>query len=894
MSAPPALVERQPWFAMEVHDAVAQLDSNAEFGLSSTEAQHRLEQCGPNELRRVQQRSALRRLLAQFANPLIIVLMVAGVVTLLLQHPLDAAVIFGVVVINAAIGFVQEGRAESALAAVRQMIPARATVVRAGERLSLDSAQLVPGDLVLLEDGVRVPADLRLISVRSLRIDEAALTGESVPVGKHEEAVAPAAVLADRDCMAYSGTQVTGGSGRGVVVATGQATEIGEIGALVEDTSALSTPLIRRMDALARQITVFILGLGAAIFAIVVLLRGMPPAEAFMSVVAMAVAGIPEGLPAVITIILAIASRSLARSNAIIRRLPAVETLGSVSVICSDKTGTMTRNEMSVVRLVLPERTLRVTGSGYAPEGGLRDIEARAVTVGSTDVDLLAEAVALCSDAELRRKDDEWSVVGDPTEGALVAFAEKLGVDSKVLRGQFPRIDEVPFESRNRYMATLHHDHHGKTFVLVKGAPERVAAMVAGDADKWLEAAHLAAAEGERVLAIARAEVAASTSVMDEAWLPANLQIIGLVGMQDPPRPDTRDAIAECHGAGVTVKMITGDHRRTAEAIARSLGLDTGSRGLEGTDIDHLSDDEVIAALSDTDVVARASPAHKLRIVKLLQGQGLFVAMTGDGANDAPALKAADIGVAMGQRGTDAARDSSELVLADDDFSTIRNAVAEGRKVYDNIKKTLLFMLPTSGGQALLVLFALLLGLTMPVTVTQILWVNMVTAVTLALALAFEPAEPGLMREPPRPPGEPLLTRQLMVRIGFVSFLMLAVALVTFEVELSRGSSIEVARTAAATVLVLSEAVYLFNIRHFTASSMSFETLVGNRVALWVTGLLIVLQLAFIYTSPMQVLFHTAALGLMSWTLILGLTAAKFLAVELEKAAWRRAGVTRF
>lgn len=883
------------WFALDAGVVTEQLGTDAEFGLTDVQARKRLEQYGPNQLERTTQRSALRRLLGQFSNPLIVVLLIAGTVTLFLQHPIDSVVIFAVVAVNAAIGFVQEGRAENALAAVRQMIPARAIVVRGGERVSADSADLVPGDVVLLEDGVRVPADLRLITVRNLRVDEAALTGESLPVGKHAEPVPETTQLANRDCMAYSGTAVTGGSARGVVVATGVDTEIGMIGALVDDTSALSTPLIRRMDTLARQITVFILAVGAIAFAVVVLLRGVAPAEAFMAVVAMAVAGIPEGLPAVITIILAIAARSLAQSNAIVRRLPAVETLGSVSVICSDKTGTMTRNEMTVVRLVLPSETLKVTGSGYAPEGGLRNLQGQAVAPESSeDVGTLIKCALLCSDAELRLRGDEWKVVGDPTEGALVALGEKLGEGTKYMRERFPRVDEVPFASSNRYMATLHHDHHGGAFVVIKGAPERVCHMVESPSPRWLEAAGEVAASGERVLAFAAAEVPPSALALDEEHLPKNLRMVGLVGIQDPPRADTQEAIAQCHQAGVTVKMITGDHRKTAESIARELHLEIGPGGLDGSAIDGLDDAELSAALAETDVIARASPVHKLRIVQLLQDQGNFVAMTGDGANDAPALKAADIGVAMGRRGTDAARDSSELVLADDDFSTIRHAVFQGRVVYDNIKKTLVFMLPTSGGQALLVLVALLLGLTMPVTVTQILWVNMVTAVTLALALAFEPAEPGVMSQPPRPRGEPLLTRQLALRIGFVSLLMLAVALVAFEVELSRGSSIEVARTAAATVLVLSEAVYLFNIRHFTSSSMNVATLVGNPVALWVTGVLIVLQLAFIYAAPLQLIFGTAALGLFSWSIILGLTVVKFLAVEIEKFAWRRAGVSRF
>ena len=895
---PALLAERrdaESWHARETDAVIESLDTDAIHGLTDDSVAIRLEQFGPNRISTAKPRTPWQRAAAQFTNPLIGLLLVAGAVSLLLDHGLDAAVIFAVVLVNAAIGFIQEGRAESALEAVRQMLPARAVVVRNGERRLVDAEALVPGDVVVLEAGSRIPADIRLLLANSLRVDESALTGESVPVGKSVAALDATTSLADRRCIAYSGTQVTNGSGKGVVVATGSATELGEIGTLVGDTTSLATPLTRRMDRLARQISVFIVALAAAVFGFAVVIHQLPPDEAFMAVVAMAVAGIPEGLPAVITIILAIAARALARCSAIVRRLPAVETLGSVSVICSDKTGTMTCNEMTVVSLVLPAATLTVTGSGYDPEGGVQRADGEPVTSDlEAQAGALAEAAALCNDAELREVNGSWRIVGDPTEGALLTFATKVG-DADRARQRFPRIDEVPFASGNRFMATLHHDHHGHAFVVVKGAPERVAAMCDEPTEQWLAAAHRLAAAGQRVLAVARAEVPPTTTMLDEDHLPTGLAVIGLVGLQDPPRAETGVAIAECQRAGVTVKMITGDHARTACAIGQELGLTVGSTGvLEGADIDEMDDAALADRLADTDVIARASPANKLRIVTVLQAQDRFVAMTGDGANDAPALKAADIGVGMGKRGTDAAREASELVLADDNFSTIRDAVREGRVVYDNIKKTLLFMLPTSGGQALLVLAALMFDLAMPITVTQVLWVNMVTAVTLALALAFEPAEQGVMSQPPRPRDEPLLTRPLLVRIAFVSLLMLAVALATFEIELALGSSVEVARTAAATVLVLSEAVYLFNIRHFTASSINLPTLVGNRWAVALTALLIVLQLGFIYAGPMQQVFGTAALGLTTWALIAGLTAAKFLAVEGEKVLWRHRQVTRF
>jgi potassium/sodium efflux P-type ATPase len=882
------------WHALTTEQVQERLGTDATAGLDGVESRRRLDKSGPNRLPEARRRGPLTRAIAQFNNPLILVLIVAGTVTVLLQHYLDAAVIFGVVVINAIIGFVQEGKAESALEAVRGMLASHATVVRDGRRQQVDAGELVPGDVVLLESGDRVPADLRLTRVHNLRVEESALTGESVPVEKTVGATAETAGIADRTCIAYSGTLVVYGHARAVVVATGADTEVGQIGALVGDTSSLATPLTKRLDQFARQITGFILLVGAMAFAYARFVGGMDLLEAFLAVVGLAVAAIPEGLPAIITIVLAIGTRTMASNRAIVRRLPAVETLGSVTVICSDKTGTLTRNEMTAVRVMLPDGELTCSGVGYIPDGGFSDEVGTVEPSEHPGLQQLATAGLLCNDAVLHHNDDDdsWTVAGDPTEGALVTLALKAGLEQHEAPADLPRVDEVPFESENRFMATLHHDHHGHALVYLKGAPERVLDMcgMAGD-EHWHDRIHRAAAEGERVLALARAEVDPDTNHLAVEQLP-RFELLGMVGLLDPPRPEAVAAVAECQAAGITVKMITGDHAVTAAAIGRELGLHSDA-ALTGEAIEAMDDEELQAAAADNDVIARASPEHKMRLMAALQARGNYVAMTGDGVNDAPALKAADIGVAMGHRGTDAAREASDLVLTDDNFATIARAVQQGRVVFDNIKKSLLFILPTNGGEAGLILVALLLGLTMPVTVGQILWVNMVTAVTLALALAFEPAEPGVMQQPPRSPKEALVTRPLALRVAYVSFLMALITLVAFEWELSRGSSIEVARTTAVNVLVFAEMLYLFNVRHFTRSALNMEAFIGNRVAMLVTGVLVALQLAFTYAPPLQQVFATEGLGWASWAVIVGLGIAKFLAVEAEKAFWRHRGVRR-
>jgi magnesium-transporting ATPase (P-type) len=886
----------EPWHA-EPAESVLRTLATGESGLATTEAEARLVQHGRNLLPETRPRPAWRRFLQQLHNLLIYILLASAAVTVWLKDYVDAGAILAVVIVNACIGYIQEGKAEKALEAVRAMLASRAMVWRDGARHEIDAADLVPGDLVLIESGSRVPADLRLIRAKNLRINEAALTGESLPVDKDTGTSAADAPLGDRTGMAYSGTTVGAGQGLGVVVATGAATEIGRIGALVAGVSGLATPLTRRLDQFGRQITVFILVVSLVTFLFGRYIGGLPALDIFLAVVGLAVAAIPEGLPAIVTITLAIGTGILARRRAIVRRLPAVESLGSVSVICTDKTGTLTRNEMTAVRVMLAGHTLDVTGVGYAPEGGFRLDGQPHAPESDAELQTLARCALLCNDARLHRDENGWTLAGDPTEGGLLALALKAGLDPAEAEAATPRRDAIPFESEHRYMATLHHDHTGRAFVLLKGAPERVLDLCVRDAlgqplDRaaWVARVEAAATHGERVLALAECELAPDAISLDQADIAPRFTLVGLVGMIDPPRPEAIAAVAECRRAGIRVVMITGDHAVTAAAIGHQLGL-RADAVLTGESIAGLDDITLRRRLADTDVIARASPEHKLRLITALQAEGHQVAMTGDGVNDAPALKAADIGVAMGGRGTDAAREAADLVLTDDNFATIADAVREGRAVFDNIKKALLFILPTNGGEAGVILLAVFAGLAMPISAGQILWVNLVTAVTLALALAFEKAEPGVMRRPPRPHAEPMVTRLLLGRIVYVSLLMIVVTFLIFEWELARGHDLDTARTAVVNMLVLGELVYLFNVRHFTAHAFAGDTLYGNPAAFWASILLIGLQVLLTYAPPLQAMFHTVPLDALSWAMIVALALAKFLAVEAEKWLLRRLGV---
>ncbi|MCO5760025.1 MAG: cation-transporting P-type ATPase [Chromatiaceae bacterium] len=881
-----------PWHQRDVADALAALSSGPE-GLTEAEARERLGRYGPNRLTPPKKRSALMRFLLQIHNVLIYVLIGAAGVTAALGEWTNTGVILGVVIINAFIGFIQEGKAEKSLDAIRDLLSPRATLIREGHRREVPAEDLVPGDIVLLASGDKVPADLRLTEIRNLRIEEAALTGESEPVEKGLAPVAASAPIGDRTCLAYSGTLVVFGQGRGLVVATGDDTEIGRIGRMLASVEGVTTPLFKQMAVFGQWLTVGIMAL--ALFALVfgLLVHDQGLADMFLAAVGIAVAAIPEGLPAIMTITLALGVQRMASHRAIIRRMPAVETLGAVTVICSDKTGTLTKNEMTVRRLVTAERLIEVEGSGYAPHGafvaGGRDLD----PLDAPDLVELGRIALLCNDANLRPAAGEWRLEGDPTEGALITLGRKMGLDPRFEAEALPRVDVIPFESQHRFMATLHHDHAGHAFAFIKGAPEELLLRCAQQRQQgedrplnrawWQEQMEAMGRQGQRVLALAFAPLPLGKKDLAFADLEGGLTLLGLAGIMDPPREEAIRAVAKCQAAGIGVKMITGDHAITAQAIGASMGIGRG-QALTGAEIEELDDAALRQAVGTTDVFARASPEHKLRLVQALQANGEVVAMTGDGVNDAPALKRADVGVAMGHKGTEAAKEAAKMVLADDNFATIEAAVEGGRTVYDNLRKAVIYVLPVSSGQAAMVLVAVLLGIALPITPVQILWVNMVTAVTLSLAFAVEKPEADIMLRPPRDPATPLVDGFMVWRILFVTVLMATASFGLYLWEKASGSDLVTARTVAVNALVMAEMFYLFNCRSLQGSILNREGFLGNTLALQVLGLLLLLQLAFTYIPLMQTLFQTAALDGAAWLRILTAGVLLLLIVEGEKA----------
>jgi len=891
-----------PFHATGVDESRHRLDADP-AGLTSPEAARRSTRYGPNSLPRPRRRGAIARLLAQFQNVLIYVLIAAASVSGLLGEWVDAGVIAGVVLINALIGWIQEGRAERALEAIRDLLSQEATVLRDGCRRRERAEVLVPGDVVLLEAGDRVPADIRLIAVRDLQAQESMLTGESAPAAKDVAPVQRDAPLGDRRCLAFSGTMVTRGSGSGFVIATGAATEVGRISAMIRSVDPLTTPLMRQLSRFGRWLTAAILMLALVSFGLGTTVHGLPPSDMFMAAVGLAVAAIPEGLPAILTIAMAIGVRRMAQRHAIVRRLPAVETLGSVGVICSDKTGTLTRNEMTVVAAEIADGSYTISGSGYRPDGVISRDGRTVDRPGEGALGTLLRAGILCSDAELRSGAESWLVSGDPMEGALLVAAAKAGFDEAETRAAWPRIDALPFEAERRYMATLNATPNGAALVVVKGAPERILELcthqqtAAGRAPLhaafWYERISRLANRGLRTLAFAIDEATTAERELRLDDVESGLTFLGLVGLLDPPRPEAFEAIAACRSAGIDVKMITGDHGGTAQAIARQLGLDNPQAMLTGRDIDELTDDELAQAVLRMDVIARTSPAHKLRLVEALQRHGHVVAMTGDGVNDAPALKRADIGVAMGRKGTEAAREASDIVLADDNFASIAKAVREGRCVYDNLVKALAYILPTSFGEAFVIVGAVAAGATLPISAIHVLWINMVTTVTLALALAFEPPKGDVMARPPRAPRAPILTRFLIWRIAFVTAIMVAGTNLVFHWHYGSEVDLTAARTLAVNTIVLFEVFYLFNARFLVASALRPASLSGARPALIAAAIVIGLQLAFTYAPPLQLLFGSAPIDAGAWLFAVAIAAGVFVAVEVEKSVVRRRGRSR-
>ncbi|WP_169979058.1 cation-transporting P-type ATPase [Tautonia rosea] len=906
------------WHHLAANEVVTQWESHAERGLADRLISERRQRYGRNILTPARGQGPLVRFLLQFHQPLVYILLVATIVTLALEEYIEAAVIFGVVLINAVVGFVQEGKALKAIEALGKTLVAEATVIRDGRKVRIDSTEIVPGDLVLLQSGDKVPADLRLLRTRDLQIAEAAFTGESVPVEKASATLPEAVPLADRTNMAYASTLVTFGQGSGVVVATGDHTEVGRISQLMASVEELQTPLTRRIAQFSKILVVIILALAAINFAFG-LVRGQEPVYLFMASVALAVAAIPEGLPAAVTIILAIGVGRMAQRRAIIRKLPAVETLGSTTVICSDKTGTLTQNQMTVTSIVAASEHFPVMGVGYDPEGFIQAPVGEQAMLDPSEVVQLSvndlhrrvtlleclRAGALCNDSQLVQKEHGWDIQGDPTEGALLVVAAKAGLKPEVLHEENPRVDSIPFESDHQYMATLHDQGLDRPRVVyAKGSVEAIlqrcdSAMdaVARPHPLIAEEIHTQvselAARGLRVLAFARKELAAETSKIEHEDLRSGLTFLGLQAMIDPPRPEALEAIRMCQSAGVRVKMITGDHALTASAIAGQLGLEQGTssstasldlpRAITGQELHQYSEEELIDVADETAVFARVAPEQKLRLVRALQASGHVVAMTGDGVNDAPALKQADIGVAMGKAGTDVARESSDMVLTDDNFASIEAAVEEGRGVFDNLTKFIVWTLPTNGGEGLVIMAAVLLSTKLPISPVQILWVNMTTAIMLGMMLAFEPKERGIMDRPPRDPQSSILNKNLLKRIAFVSLLLLIGAFGLFEWMIEfRGASLAEAQTVTASVFVIGELFYLFNCRSLTRSMFQIGVF-SNKAAIGGAIGMLVLQVLFAHAPPMNQLFGTAPLSWGVWLLIVAFGVALYTIVEIEK-----------
>ena len=892
------------WHELPAADVAKLLGTVLPSGLSSEEVRRRQREFGPNRVTARRGAPAWLKFLGQFNQPLVYILLGAVGVTAFLGEWVDSAVIFGVVLVNAIVGFLQEAKAEKAIEALSEMIATEATVRREGHQRRVHSHELVPGDVVLLQSGDRVPADLRFLHARNLHADESALTGESLPVAKHPEPLALDTILAERKNLGYAGTFVTSGQAEGVVFAIGDETETGHIARLISSAVEISTPLTRKIAQFSKLVLWVIVGLAAVTFALGVA-RGEKPVEMFMAAVALAVGAIPEGLPAAVTIVLAIGVSRLARRKTIIRKLPAVETLGSTTVICSDKTGTLTKNQMTVQEIFAGGKRYAVTGAGYEPRGDLRHEGAVVRVPDHPALDECLRAGVLCNDSRLVREDGHLKVQGDPTEAALVVSAEKGGLKHAETHRAAPRLDTIPFESEHMFRATLHQAHHGRVIYKV-GALERLLPrctdalgergdLVPLDPDAVHRAVEQMAGLGLRVLALARRHVPATHARLDHSHVAAGLTFLGLQGMMDPPRPEAIASVRQCQRAGIAVKMITGDHLATARAIAGQIGLNGQEENgqlaaLSGRELENISDEELPGVAERTAVFARVAPEQKLRLVRALQSRGHVVAMTGDGVNDAPALKQADIGVAMGISGTDVAKGAAAMILTDDNFASIEAAVEEGRGVFDNLTKFIVWIIPTNLGEALMLLGTILLGLPLPLLPLQLLWINL-TDTLLGLSLAFEPKEGDVMNRPPRDPKRPLLTFPLIMRTGLVSLIMVGGGLSLFLWELRvEQSGLETARTVVVNSVVLIQVVYLFNCRSLHHSIFALG-LFTNRWTLVGSLVMASAQLLFNYSPVMNRLFHSAPISGEAWLRIVGVAAIAFVAVEFEK--WIRFGRRR-
>jgi len=867
-------MQQRDWHAMSPDSVVAALDSS-ETGLDDDEARRRLEEYGENVLQEVGGPNALRLFLRQFANVLVCVLIVAAAVSVAVGEHLDAAAIMAIVILNAVFGFLQEYRAEQAVEALRKLASPTAMVLRCGQQTQVQASEVVPGDVLVLESGAKVAADARLLQAVNLQADESLLTGESVPVEKASEALRSRLAVADRANMVYMGTNISYGRGRAVVLNTGMTTEMGQIAEQVQAPEITRTTLEVKIARLAKGLTIGITVLGAALF-VVGLIAQRDPIEMFMMAVSLAVSAIPEGLPAVVTLSLALAVRRMANRNAIVKRLAASETLGSTTVICSDKTGTMTANEMTVARIYADGRFLEVSGVGYQPEGDIR-LDGEAVALEDWPVlARLAQVGVLCNDADLVRTDEVWDVVGNPTEGALLPLARKIGLDEQELRQQVPRLHEVPFDSERKRMSTVHPTTDDALLVAIKGAPEvllercthlltnaAVTELEPQRVEQTLSAAAQMAADALRVLAFAYRLAPADADLRDPEAVESELVFIGLVGMIDPPRPEVPEAIRVCEQAGVRVIMLTGDHKITAAAVARQIGLlQDGDGVVTGDEVEQMDEQELAREVEQIAVYARVAPAHKVRILRALQDCGHVVGMTGDGVNDAPALKRSDIGVGMAQKGTDVTREVSDIVLADDNFSTIVAAVEEGRVVYDNIRKFARFLLSANFDEFVTISVAILLGWPLPLLPLQILWINIVTDGLPALALGVGPAEEAVMRRPPRDPRENMLADMLPYLV-VAALVAAACALTAFRWELLATGDVVMARTLVLTQVVCFELFLVFNCQSDRASvwTLGFR----NRALVGAVLLSALMHVCLVYLPFTQRVFKLGPMGLADW-----------------------------
>ncbi len=881
------LLKKRNWESIQ-QEEIQSLYEITEDGLGEEEAAKRLEYFGENKLPEKKKKNKILLFLGHFNNALIYVLIVAAIVTGFMQHWVDMGVIIGVVVINAIIGYIQEDRAEKALDSIRNMVSNTATVVREGKKRELDTRELVPGDVVYLKAGDKVPADLRVIEASNLRVEEASLTGEAEEVVKYSDPVEEGADLGDRTSMIYMGTSVRNGSGSGVVVATGAATELGKINRLMSEVEETTTPLVQKINQFGVYLSVFIVAVSLAAFLFGYFFRGIPFDEMMLAIIGIAVASIPEGLPAVMTITLAIGVQKMAKRNAIVRKLPSVETLGSVSVICSDKTGTLTKNEMTVVALYTAQHGYKVEGSGYQPKGSIL-LDGKEVSLEEDQALLRGlEGAGYCNDAVVVRKDGDWHAVGAPTEAALKVLWMKSGKDEEE-KGN--RIAVLPFDSTYKYMATLN-EVDGERFLYINGAPEKIIDLCkkqqgnegaeALDEDYWKEKIEEGASLGQRMLATAYKKVENRKESLSHEDLEEGLILSGVFGLIDPPREEVVHAVKESKEAGITVKMITGDHALTAMSIGRELGVGDGQISITGSEIEKMSDEELQEKVKDCHIFARTTPEHKIRIVNALQANGHICAMTGDGVNDAPALKQAEMGIAMGIKGTEVSKDAADMVLADDNFASIVNAIEEGRTIYDNIKKTLLFMLPTNFAEGFAIIAAILMGTTLPISAVQILWVNMITAVTLSLAIAFENMEEHAMERPPRSPKEPIISKYFATRIGYVVVIVTFFTVASFQYYYEQGYGLEFSRTVAVNTLVACELFYLFNCRRIIEPALG-KGFFENRITFMVVAILIFFQMLFTYVPVANVLFGTAPLTPEGWGLPVGAGILVFIVVEVEK-----------